>query len=339
MAKQIDITGNQYGRWMVLGEDKNKKGHWMCQCECGTVKSVDGNSLRRGGTLSCGCLARELAKDRLTQDLTGKTFGDWTVLYGPVHQSGKRTKWHCRCKCGIERDVYAVNLTRGMTTSCGCESGKKIGESRKTHGKRNTRLYTVWYDMRRRCLDDKNTAYKHYGGRGIKICDEWLGENGFQHFWDWAYANGYDDTAKIAECTLDRIDVNGNYEPSNCRWVDAKTQGRNRTDTTYLTIGDTTRSLGDWSEQYNTSSVLVRARIKRGWDAERALTEPPKKMYAEVEYNGEVHSYSEWARIIGIKKKTMQYRVEHGWSVEELMSPIGTTNHRKESQNDNARKI
>ena len=262
-------------------------------------------------------------------DLTGQRFGNWVVLYGPTQSNGERTKWHCRCDCGIEKDVLATNLTRGLTTSCGCNLRRVAREKATTHGKRNTRLYVVWCNMRHRCYNENDSHYKYYGGRGISVCNEWLGKDGFQNFWDWAYSHGYDDSAPRGQCTIDRIDVNGPYSPDNCRWITIVAQSRNRTDNKVLTLDGKTQTLVEWCEEYGISRFLVSERLNRGWELRRALNEPPKQMWENVEYNGEIHSYSEWARILGIKKKTIQYRVQHGWTLEEIMSPLGTVNHQR----------
>lgn len=166
----------------------------------------------------------------MSEDLTGKRFGQLTVLESAgfhVTPSGtKRPLWKCRCDCGAEKVVQAKNLKNGTTVSCGCYKTKKLVESNYKHGgsKRGEydKLYDVWRSMKRRCNNPNNKSYGYYGGTGISICDEW--ENNYSAFKEWAYQNGYDDTADRMKCTIDRIDPNGDYEPSNCRWVDMYVQ-------------------------------------------------------------------------------------------------------------------
>ena len=160
-------------------------------------------------------------------DLTGQRFGRLTVIkrFGEyVRPCGVTSiTWECLCDCGKTTIVRSDKLKSGHKTSCGCYQSEFFV---KTHGKGKTRLYSVWKCMKERCYHSIMPSFKFYGGRGITVCDEW--RNDFQAFYDWAISNGYDESAKRGECTLDRIDVNGDYCPDNCRWVDMKTQANNK---------------------------------------------------------------------------------------------------------------
>lgn len=189
------------------------------------------------------------------KDITGQTFGRLTALHR-LHNTKGRTKWLCVCDCGNLTEVLQGHLTSGHTKSCGCSHIK--------HGKCNARLYNIYDNIKQRCYTKTNPNYKNYGGRGIKVCDEWV--NDFQAFYNWAMNNGYNDNL-----TIDRIDVNGNYEPNNCRWVDRKQQSRNRRSNHNYTIYGITHCLMDWCEIYNVNYGTVQSRLDRGWRIERAL--------------------------------------------------------------------
>lgn len=154
--------------------------------------------------------------------LEGMTFGDLFVLREAGRTKDRHISYECVCTCGNHTIVSGRDLKSGHTTSCGCKQGA-------THGCRrinNTdRLYFVWRGMISRCRTKTASGYQYYGARGIRVCDEWLDYSTFK---EWAYKNGYDDKAESYKCTIDRIDVNGNYEPSNCRFVDMKTQNQNK---------------------------------------------------------------------------------------------------------------
>lgn len=195
---------------------------------------------------------------KLVNDLTGKRFGRLTVI--GVEDNGKRhTYYACQCDCGNVKVIRADALISGATKSCGCikkGQDKTNLTANHRHKMSGTRIYETWQDMKRRCYNKQNVRYDRYGGRGIKVCEEWL--NNFQSFYDWAISNGYSD-----DLTIDRIDNDGNYEPSNCRWSTVKEQCNNRSSNINITIGNATKSLMSWCEIFNVDYKKVQARYHR----------------------------------------------------------------------------
>ena len=171
------------------------------------------------------------------KDLTGMRFGRLVVIAAARKhrsQNGKIYRmWSCICDCGKSVTVRTQNLVSGHTKSCGCVSREKLRNMNYKHGGcsnyRSERLYAVYRGMIDRTQNEKHVAYKYYGARGITVCDEW--KRDYATFRNWAYLNGYDETAKQGDCTIDRIDANGNYEPGNCRWVDMAVQNSNKRQT------------------------------------------------------------------------------------------------------------
>lgn len=200
-------------------------------------------------------------------DLTGQRFGRLTVLErSPVDRKAGHAMWLCQCDCGkvCVTDSYA--LRHGLTKSCGC----RMTEYQHIHGKHNlsrSRLYSIWCSMKARCNRPHNVAYKYYGGRGIHIFSEW--ENSFESFYNWALQAGYH-----VDLTIDRIDVNGDYCPQNCRWVDRLEQSRNRRCIRFLTYQGETRPLWEWVELTGIPYSLLSGRVARGWPADRIFNEP-----------------------------------------------------------------
>ena len=166
-------------------------------------------------------------------DLTGRRFGKLLVIKKSKQKAKSGSMYECKCDCGNIVTIARCSLVSGHTKSCGCSRKSFLSATKpsKTHGysringEKCERLYRVWLGMRQRCNNPNNLRYKHYGGRGISVCDEW---NNYADFRRWAYANVYDENAARNKCTIDRIDNDGNYEPSNCRWVDMSVQCKNK---------------------------------------------------------------------------------------------------------------
>lgn len=198
-------------------------------------------------------------------DLTGQKFGRLTVIKR-AENKGTRATWLCKCDCGNELIVVGKNLRTGNTKSCGCYQQDIAREAQTKHKGSNTRLYGVWACMIQRCSNPNNCSYKRYGARGIKVYEEWFD---FVVFQNWALQNGYADNLSI-----DRIDVNGNYEPSNCRWATQKEQCQNTRKNHNITINGETHCINEWARIYNIKREIIKDRILRGWDEVKAVITP-----------------------------------------------------------------
>lgn len=207
-------------------------------------------------------------------DITGQRFGILTVIEPVYIPEKKRWKWKCQCDCGNTTYSSANNLKAGVQ-SCGCLHRKWSHNHLYKHGKTNSRLFPIWQSMKQRCENPNCQAYANYGGRGIKVCDEW--NEDFQQFESWSIANGYDENAPKGQCTIERIDVNGNYEPSNCRWATMAEQGCNRRSCVFVEYNGERKTLAEWSRITGLTHATIRGRLLRGWDVESAFTTPPKR--------------------------------------------------------------
>jgi hypothetical protein len=225
MPNRIDLVGRRYGRLLVTalaGPSGHKELMWECRCDCGTTKQVKGVFLREGSTKSCGCLSVEHKRAHGQSrriDLTGQRFGRLVVVTDAGHEKWGRMQWRCVCDCGTELNVSSNNLRAHNVRSCGCLGRDKTRERNTTHGLTSTRAHRIWTNMLTRCRNPNVPAYPDYGGRGISVCDAWTR----------SFAAFYADMGEPPPgLTLDRIDNDGNYEPTNCRWATRSQQSSNR---------------------------------------------------------------------------------------------------------------
>lgn len=191
-------------------------------------------------------------------NLTGKRFGRLTVI-GLDDKEGRKTYWVCQCDCGNIKSVRSDSLQARLIRSCGClknEQDKKNLTANHSHKMSGTRMYNIWQGMKGRCNNIHDARYHSYGGRGIKVCQEW--EDNFAAFSEWALNNGYAENL-----TIDRINNDKGYSPDNCRWIDNKTQSNNRRSNIKITIGNATKTLTEWCKIFELDSKVIFARYER----------------------------------------------------------------------------
>ena len=282
----IDLTGQRFGKLTVIEKGKphiTKGGAyittWVCKCDCGNTKIVASQKLRNHTTVSCGCYRNKKVSEVNFTDLTGKRFGRLTVLkYIPQNErENERRNWLCQCDCGNIVSVEGAKLNFGHTKSCGCLVNEHIGNLNRKYKYSNKRLYSIYKGIIERCYNDNNSHYGSYGGRGIKVCDEWLGENGYDTFAEWSYKNGYNDKAKRGECTIDRIDVDGDYSTDNCRWVSNDVQQNNRRDCRYYEYNGEKLTIAQLARRLNVTYSFLKWRLDKGVPLKDIVKEVERK--------------------------------------------------------------
>lgn len=216
----------------------------------------------------------------------GKTYYYWTVLgYGPT--KNRVQHFICRCKCGTERIVPGSNLRNGKSKSCGCYRKERVTK----YKNKNMGIYKLWLSMKGRCATNVKSISRNYKERGIIVCDEW---KKFEMFQEWALGHGYRKDLEI-----DRINVNGNYDPENCRFITIKENANNKRTNRYVTINGETHTVTEWAERKGMKPNNVTARIGKGWSEEKAIMTPENKKgkYDRRTKNGNIIKET-----IGIKK-------------------------------------
>jgi len=198
-------------------------------------------------------------------DLTGRIFGNWTVLNYAGLVKQKHAKWNCVCKCGNRRPVFAQSLKSGASRGCGCTVSKMATQRLTKHGKSSSPVYKGWAAMKDRCFNPRNTHYAEYGGRGITVCDRWR----------YSFTNFLKDMGERKPgMTIERIDNDGNYEPGNCKWATRREQQRNRRACNYLNFNGETLCISEWADRTGLRHETIRSRLNRGWSIEKTLSTP-----------------------------------------------------------------
>lgn len=268
-------------------------------------------------------------------DLTGQRFGRLTVIGKSDRSGNRRTYWKCICDCGKECEVRSSHLRSGSTKSCGCYGIERRSEARRIHGMSRKPLYICHWSMIERCENPSVRNYANYGGRGISVCEEW---HDFSNFMKWALENGYKEGL-----TIERIDVDGNYCPENCRWADYQEQANNKRNNRRISCNGKNLTLAEWERETGISQSLIRARIERlGWTEEEAVTIPagernykriPSYVFA-IEDDGRWYSAREIAKLIGVAAPTVANWYKKGevktlQEAVERRDKINSPNHKR----------
>lgn len=260
-----DLTGTVVERLEVVrfshSKESNGKStnYWLCKCMCSKELTVSERSIKERRRKSCGCIQGESRKK-----LEGTEIGRWSILR--YEGSGM---YACQCECGELKSVSGACLRRGGSLSCGCLREEMLS-GRKKHGMAKSKVYHTWCAIRDRCSNNKNKAYRRYGGRGISVCKKW--DESFDAFLE---DMGMPPTCKH---TIDRYpDQNGNYEPGNCRWATMQEQQNNRSNNRIIEHAGESKTLAEWCRQSGIKYQLVEWRLRHGWEFKKALETPPRK--------------------------------------------------------------
>ena len=209
------------------------------------------------------------------EDIAGKKYNRLTLVR-PAYKKGTRWIWECLCDCGNITFLESYAVKSGHTKSCGCLYLETRGKTRLVHGgcKELASLYHIWENMKARCFNPKSANYSHYGARGITVCDEWRQD--FQSFINWSVANNYEYGLSI-----ERLNVDGNYEPTNCKWIPRNAQGRNKRNSRRVIVDGEEVSLSEYFYSQKAEESIdyynFSCRISLGWTLEKALSTPVNK--------------------------------------------------------------
>lgn len=245
------------------------------------------------------------------KDLTGMQFGRLTVIKRiPQNGKTKNARWLCHCSCGNTHEASSSPLLAGKIQSCKCLARELTIAKSTTHGGSRSTEWNSWQSMRQRCTNSKTAGFEHYGGRGIKVCDRW------SH----SFAAFLEDMGRkpASNYTLDRIDVNGHYEPDNCRWATQKVQCRNKRATIAVAINGQSMPLASLIDEYGIAPQTVRNRLRRS-EATETLFRAAEQLHV---IGGESKRIDQWAAHFGLQPGTVYMRRRRGWPPEQWFIPL-----------------
>ena len=325
--------GKRVGRLTLIEKrripsGKWTQGGWLCHCDCGNKTVVRTNGL--GKTVSCGCYAKDKVKEFKTDFHEGDKVGRLPLLrrWRKECKTYSQWDWDCLCDCGNTKVVSQCHLGRD-TLSCGCLNKEKTAESNSKYSDHDSSphskyhpLYGKWKAMIQRCENPQTHFYADYGGRGIKVCEEW---HDYEVFKQWSLENGFDASIPNAGSifTIDRIDVNGNYEPSNCRYVGYDVQQYNRRNNIFIKYKGSYRSIQYIADDLGYNWDVIYHRWLHGDTGERLIRPVQEETDYEqvIVYEGKHWTINEIAERIGITPSAVRHRYQKGDRGDRLFRP------------------
>lgn len=256
---------------------------------------------------------------RIFTDLTGERFTRWLVVEY-IGRINKNPIYRCRCDCGTEKQVNSGRLLNGTSKSCGCLHIEQTIKHGHIRNNKRTKEYRMWIGMKNRCFNPNADQYHNYGGRGITVCEEW--KESFEAFLN------YVGPCPSTKHSLDRIDVNGDYEPGNVRYATTKEQCNNKRNNHRLEYNGESHTITEWGELLGIGKRIILTRLRAKWPVAKTLTTPIKQNRI-LQLNGENLTVSEWVEKLGISKEAINRRLRYGWSDEKVL----TTPIRKRKKN------
>lgn len=255
-----------------IGSDKYGKMIGLYKCECGNEKEISNAYVKSGHTKSCGCLQSIQSPEKLI----GNKYGFLTCLEYVGKMADGTHLGKFLCECGNTKNIKIYEVLKGQVKSCGCYKNKQIGEFAKTHGLSKHPLYNVWHGIICRCENDKHKRYTDYGGRGVKICDEW--RNDFMSFYKWCIENGWqnglevDKDIKAKKAGIEAL----LYSPEWCSIVSPIENGNATSSNKYIQYNGETLTASQWARKLGIDVFLIYRRLRRGWGIEEIFSTPKR---------------------------------------------------------------
>jgi hypothetical protein len=254
-------------------------------------------------------------RGRIQNNLSGRRFGRLIAVRPGTLPGVGRVLYLCRCDCGTERIAIYCSLVNNLCKSCGClkrEASRRNAAKNRTHGLSRTPEYGSWHAMVSRCSDPRDRQYPDYGGRGITVCERWqVGPLPFIEDMGLRPSRSH---------TLDRIDNDGNYEPSNCRWATKIEQQNNRRVCLFVTWMGETKTVTEWARDRGLNFTTLKYRLNSGWPVDDAMQGRRRRWGQRLTLNGQTMGIHDWAKKLGLKPATIYGRLSAGLSPQEALS-------------------